>query len=144
VTEEADSFHLNGPANPNAIPRLRFSLQEYNVITRYESNGRLNKVVIANGFAFLSGITAKDTSGDIGAQTADVLKQIDAYLVQAGTSKDKLVSANIWLSTMSDAAGMNAVWQSWIDPETAPARATVESKLASPDILVEIMVQAVL
>jgi enamine deaminase RidA (YjgF/YER057c/UK114 family) len=114
------------------------------MITRYESNGRLNKVVIANDFAFLSGITAKDTSGDIGAQTADVLKQIDAYLVQAGTSKDKLVSANIWLSSMSNAAGMNAVWQSWIDPETAPARATVESKLASPDILVEIMVQAVL
>jgi enamine deaminase RidA (YjgF/YER057c/UK114 family) len=114
------------------------------LITRYEPNGRLNKVVIANGFAFLSGITAKDTSGDAGAQTADILKQIDGYLVQAGTSKDKLVSANIWLSTMSDAAGMNEVWQSWIDPETAPARATVESKLASPDILVEIMVQAVL
>ena len=89
------------------------------MIKRYESNGRLNKVVIANGFAFLSGITAKDTSGDVGAQTADILKQIDGYLVQAGTSKDKLVSANIWLSTMSDAAGMNAVWQSWIDPETA-------------------------
>jgi enamine deaminase RidA (YjgF/YER057c/UK114 family) len=114
------------------------------VITRYEPNGRLNKVVIANGFAFLSGITAQDTSGDIGTQTADILRQIDGYLVQAGTSKDKLVSANIWLSSMSDAPGMNAIWQLWIDAKTAPARATVESKLASPDILVEIMVQAAL
>jgi enamine deaminase RidA (YjgF/YER057c/UK114 family) len=39
---------------------------------------------------------------------------------------------------------MNKVWESWIDRAHAPARATVESKLATPAILVEIMVQATL
>jgi enamine deaminase RidA (YjgF/YER057c/UK114 family) len=114
------------------------------MITRYESNSRLSKAVVANGFVFLSGIAAEDVSGDIEAQTKSVLKQIDAYLAQAGTSKTQLVSANIWLSTIADAPGMNKVWESWIGRENTPARATVESKLATPAILVEIMVQATL
>jgi enamine deaminase RidA (YjgF/YER057c/UK114 family) len=112
------------------------------MITRYESNNRLSKAVVANGFVFLSGITAEDVSGDIEAQTKSVLKQIDAYLAQAGTSKTQLVSANIWLSSIADAPGMNKVWESWIGRDNTPARATVESKLATPAILVEIMVQA--
>jgi enamine deaminase RidA (YjgF/YER057c/UK114 family) len=114
------------------------------MITRFESNNRLSKAVVANGFVFLSGITAEDVSGDIETQTKNVLKQIDAYLAQAGTSKTKLVSANIWLSTIADAPGMNKVWESWIGRDNTPARATVESKLATPAILVEIMVQATL
>jgi enamine deaminase RidA (YjgF/YER057c/UK114 family) len=114
------------------------------MITRYESNNRLSKAVVANGFVFLSGITAEDVSGDIEAQTKSVLKQIDGYLAQAGTSKTQLVSANIWLSTIADAPGMNKVWESWIGRENTPARATVESQLATPAILVEIMVQATL
>jgi enamine deaminase RidA (YjgF/YER057c/UK114 family) len=114
------------------------------MITRYASNNRLSKAVVANGFVFLSGITAEDVSGDIEAQTKNVLKQIDGYLAQAGTSKTRLVSANIWLSSIANAPGMNKVWESWIGRENTPARATVESKLATPAILVEIMVQATL
>src|ERR1700681_2371045 len=114
------------------------------MIERYESNNRLSKAVVANGFVFLSGITAEDVSGDIEAQTKSVLKQIDAYLARAGTSKTRLGSANIWLATIDDAHGMHKVGESWIDRAAAPTRATVESKLASPAILVEIMVQATL
>jgi enamine deaminase RidA (YjgF/YER057c/UK114 family) len=114
------------------------------MITRYESNNRLSKAVVANGFVFLSGITAEDVSGDIEAQTKSVLNQIDGYLAQAGSSKTKLVCANIRLSTIADAPGMNKVWESWIGRDYTPARATVESTLATPAILVEIMVQATL
>jgi enamine deaminase RidA (YjgF/YER057c/UK114 family) len=114
------------------------------MITRFGSNNRLSKAVVANGFVFLSGITAEDVSGDIEAQTKSVLKQIDGYLAQAGSSKKKLVCANIWLSTITNAPGMNKVWESWIGRDNTPARATVESKLATPAILVEIMVQATL
>lgn len=114
------------------------------MITRFDSNGRFCKAVVANGFVFLSGMTARDRSGDIEAQTAEVLAQIDAYLAKAGSSKDRMVSVNIWLTTMADAPGMNKAWEAWVDGGEAPARATVESKLATPDTLVEIMVQALL
>jgi len=110
-------------------------------IKRYESTGRLSKVVVANGVAFLSGLTAKDRSGGVREQTADVLAQIDTYLDLAGTAKSKLLKVNIWLRDLSDFAEMNAAWDAWIDPEEAPARATVQSSLAD-GILVEIMAEA--
>jgi enamine deaminase RidA (YjgF/YER057c/UK114 family) len=37
---------------------------------------------------------------------------------------------------------MNTVWDLWVSPGNTPARATVEAKLADPNLLVEIMVQA--
>jgi len=43
---------------------------------------------------------------------------------------------------MAHFAEMNTVWDTWVSPGNAPARATVEAKLASPDYKVEIMVVA--
>jgi enamine deaminase RidA (YjgF/YER057c/UK114 family) len=39
---------------------------------------------------------------------------------------------------------MNSVWNTWLDPENKPVRATVEAAMARPEILVEIQVTAVL
>jgi enamine deaminase RidA (YjgF/YER057c/UK114 family) len=114
------------------------------MLTRYDSNNRYSKAVVANGFAFLAGLTAEDTTVGIEEQTASIVKQIDDYLARAGASKDDMVSVNIWLTSMSDAPGMNKVWEKWVSPGKVPARATVESNLATPDTLIEIMVQAVI
>jgi enamine deaminase RidA (YjgF/YER057c/UK114 family) len=43
---------------------------------------------------------------------------------------------------MGDYDAMNEVWDAWIEPGNTPARACVESKLASPKFIVEIMVVA--
>ena len=43
---------------------------------------------------------------------------------------------------MADFAGMNSVWDAWIDPANPPCRACVEAKLAAPEYTVEIMVVA--
>lgn len=112
------------------------------MITRYESNGRLSKALVANGFVFLSGITAKDRTGGVAEQTTDILAQIDEYLAMAGTNKSKLVVGNIWLKDVTTFAEMNSAWEAWVDPTATPARATVESRLAHDSILVEIQVQA--
>ncbi len=37
---------------------------------------------------------------------------------------------------------MNVAWESWIDPEQTPARATVQALMASPDLRVEMSVVA--
>ncbi|WP_332686518.1 RidA family protein [Bosea sp. (in: a-proteobacteria)] len=112
------------------------------MITRHEVTGRLSKVVVANGFAFLSGLTAGDRSGGVAEQTSDILRQIDGYLAAAGTDKTRIVVANIWLKDISTFNQMNAAWEAWVDPAQPPARATVESRLAAENILVEIQVQA--
>jgi len=43
-------------------------------IIRIDTNPRLSKVLVANEFAFLSGLTARDKSGDIKQQTSDILE----------------------------------------------------------------------
>jgi enamine deaminase RidA (YjgF/YER057c/UK114 family) len=112
------------------------------MITRHDVAGRLSKVLVANGFAFLSGLTAKDRSGGVKDQTADILAQIDGYLKMAGSDKTRIVVGNIWLKDINTFDEMNAAWDAWVDREHPPARATVESRLALEDILVEIQVQA--
>lgn len=112
------------------------------MITRYETTKILSKVLVANGFAFLSGLTAKERPDDVRAQTADILAQIDEYLSIAGTDKSRIVVANVWLKNVADFDKMNEAWMEWVDPNAQPARATVESRLARENILVEIQVQA--
>jgi enamine deaminase RidA (YjgF/YER057c/UK114 family) len=55
-----------------------------------------------------------------------------------------LLSANIWLADISRFDEMNQVWDAWVAPGNTPARATVQSALARPTHLVEIMVVAAL
>ena len=112
------------------------------MIDRHGPSKFLSKAVVANGMIYLSGITPKDRSGGVSAQTADVLAQIDALLAERGADKSRIVVANIWLREIGTFAEMNAAWMEWVDPDALPARATVEAKLARDDILVEIMVQA--
>src|SRR5258705_68522 len=99
-------------------------------------------IVIHGDIVYLVGTTENDTSQDVKGQTKQVLSTIDELLAKAGTDKSKLLTAQIWLRDISDWSKMNEVWDAWVAPGNAPTRATVEAKLAFPDLLVEIMVQA--
>jgi enamine deaminase RidA (YjgF/YER057c/UK114 family) len=111
-------------------------------IARFDSGPRLSRMVTYGGIAYLAGLTADDTKADVKGQTAQILAKIDQYLAQAGTSKSKLLTAQIWLPDISTFNEMNAAWEAWIDPRNPPARATVESRLAGDQYKVEIMVTA--
>lgn len=112
-------------------------------IKRYDSNGRFSRVVVHNGIAYLAGVTASDRSVDAKAQTLDVLATIDKHLASVGIDKTRLLTVQVWLKDIErDFAAMNAAWAEWAPKDAMPARATGESKLASPDMLVEVIVTA--
>ena len=112
-------------------------------IKRIETSARYSRVVMHNGIAYVGGQTAGDLGKDIRGQTEDVLAKIDKYLALAGTDRSRILSAQIWLKDIArDFASMNAVWDAWTDPSASPARATAQCEMASPDILVEIIVVA--
>ena len=99
--------------------------------------------VVHGDRVFLAGVVAKtNAGGSMGEQTRDVLAEIDRLLALAGSDKTKLLSANIWVTDMARFAEMNEVWDAWVPEGCAPARATVEAKLATPQYCVEIMVTA--
>lgn len=111
-------------------------------IIRTEASPILSKAVEYHGFVYTMGVVPRDTSGDIKAQTKDVLEQIDALLETHGTDNTRLLQANIWLKNINDRTAMNEVWADWLPEGQAPVRACVEAKLADPAWLVEIMVTA--
>ncbi len=112
-------------------------------IQRIQAGPRMSKAVVHGNTVYLAGIVADEPKGkSVAEQAKDILGQIDEFLAQAGSDKSKLLTANIWVTSMSDFAEMNAVWDAWVSPGNTPARATVEAKLASPDYKLEIMVVA--
>lgn len=112
-------------------------------IKRIDVGKRMSQAVVHNGTVYLAGQVAMDAPGkSVGEQTAAILARIDRLLAEAGTDKTKLLSANIWMVDIAAFDDMNKVWDAWVAPGCTPARATVESKLAAPQYLVEIMVTA--
>lgn len=112
------------------------------MIQRFDTGPRMSEMTVHGGVAYLAGQVAEDDSLDIGGQTREVLEQIDALLARAGSDKSKILRAQIFLADLSDFAGMNAVWESWVVPGHTPARATVQAALANPRWKVEIVVTA--
>lgn len=111
-------------------------------IRRIDSNGRRSRVVAYNGMLHFAGQVADDFDGDIGQQTREALARIDRLLAEGGSDRSKVLSATIWLKDMADYAGMNEVWDHWVDPEHAPARCCGVVEMADPRIRVEIILVA--
>ena len=111
-------------------------------IDRIEPGARMSKAVVHAGTVYLAGQVADDPKADMATQTQQVLDKIDNYLRQAGTGKSNLLSATIYVTDMRNFQAMNTVWDAWVDSGNTPARATVEARLARPELLVEIMVIA--
>ncbi|QAY76277.1 RidA family protein [Sphingosinicella sp. BN140058] len=110
-------------------------------ITRLHSGPRMSQAVIHNDIVYLAGQVGNPGEG-VTAQTRSVLASIDALLAEAGTDKTRILTATIWLADMADFAEMNSVWDGWVAAGHAPARATGEARLATPDYKVEIIVTA--
>ena len=112
-------------------------------IRRVQPGSRMSEAVIHAGKIYTSGIVAEASVGKpVRQQTSEILAQIDALLAECGSDKTHILKANIWLSDMSSFAQMNEAWDAWVVPGKAPARATVESRLAAPGYDVEIMIEA--
>ena len=111
------------------------------MIERIGITARASKIVKHNGIAYLSGQVGEGET--IKEQTEECLRRVDALLTEAGSSREKMLRATIWLADMSDFAGLNEVWNAWVPEGHAPARACGEAKLAREILKVEIIVDCV-
>lgn len=111
-------------------------------IERIETKQRMSRIVKHNGTIYLCGQVAADASKDITEQTQTMLDKVETLLEQAGSSKEHILSATIYLKTMADFSVMNDVWDAWIPSGFAPARACVQAAMARDVLLVEISVVA--
>jgi enamine deaminase RidA (YjgF/YER057c/UK114 family) len=111
-------------------------------ITRMHVGPRLSEIAVHHGVVYLAGQIADDTKAGIAGQTREVLGHIDRLLAEANSDKTLILSAMILVSNIANFEAMNRVWDAWVEPGHTPPRATLEAKLARPELLVEIKIIA--
>ncbi len=88
--------------------------------------------------------TAANTQADITSQTEQTLAKIESNLIELGSNKRKILSAQIYMSNILDKPKMDAVWCQWIgsEPQHWPQRCCLGVALEG-NALIEITVIAV-
>jgi len=111
-------------------------------IERLETKTRMSRIVKHNGTVYLCGQVCKDATKGISEQTSSMLEKVDELLLQAGSNREHILSATIYVKDMSYFSEMNTVWDAWVPEGYAPARACVAAPMARDVLLVEISVIA--
>lgn len=111
-------------------------------LQRHGTTERYSDIVVHNGTLYTVDVpTSIDTN--IETQTSEVLGSLERLLVQAGSDKSRILMATIYLTSMDDYEGMNAVWDNWLPKGTAPCRVCVQvAALANEGWRVEIALTA--
>lgn len=111
--------------------------------------GAYSPAIRAGNLLFVSGQIPVDpatgalNTGDIAAQTEQVMRNLTALLRAAGATFDHVVRTTVYLADMNDFAGMNEVYGRFLaDPP--PARATVQVARLPRDVKIEIDAIAIL
>jgi len=94
--------------------------------------GPYNQAVLSGNTLYTSGqlginpVTGELVNNSIEAETKQVLENMKAVLTEAGMTFENVIKATIFVKNMNDFAKINGVYGGYFNPETAPARETVE------------------
>ncbi len=88
--------------------------------------------------------TSFDTTVGIEEQTKHTLHTIHENLLELGSDKHRIVSAQVYITNMTDKPTMDSVWRAWLgaNPAPWPQRACLGVKLEG-SVLIEVSVTAV-
>ncbi|NBX18159.1 MAG: RidA family protein [Proteobacteria bacterium] len=103
----------------------------------YSQAVTLGNLVFCSGQIPLDPASMQITGADISAQTAQVLKNLDAVLKAAGAARDCVLKTTVFLKNFNDFQAMNSVYEEFFGTHK-PARSTVEVARLPRDVLVEI------
>jgi len=98
-------------------------------------------LIFTSGQLPLDPATGKMADGNIKTATTQVIKNIEAILVEAGSSLDKVLKATVYLKDMNDFAAMNETYAEFFGTNP-PARTTIQVAKLPMDVAVEIDVIA--
>ncbi|MBA4134706.1 MAG: reactive intermediate/imine deaminase [Flavobacterium sp.] len=111
--------------------------------------GPYNQAVLVNNTLYTSGQIALDPNtmelvlDDIETETKQVMENMKAVLAAADMTFADVVKTTIFIMNMGDFARINAVYGSYFDEATAPARETVQVACLPKNVNVEISMIAV-
>ncbi|MER3373054.1 MAG: RidA family protein [Allomuricauda sp.] len=111
--------------------------------------GPYNQAVLIKDTLYISGQIALDPAtgelvkGDVKTETKQSLENLKAILEAADMTFENVVKTSIFIKDMNQFSQINEVYSTYFDPETAPARETVEVANLPKFVNVEISMIAV-
>ncbi|WP_445680720.1 RidA family protein [Radicibacter daui] len=111
------------------------------MITRHVQSKINHRAVEHNGVIYLGGMVADDKTLDARGQAGQACAKIEKLLLDLGSSKEKLLTATVYLADFSTKQQMNEAWCAWLSPDIFPTRTCVGAVLEK-GTLVEITVSA--
>ena len=111
--------------------------------------GPYNQAVLVGNTLYTSGQIALNPStmelvlDDIETETKQVMENMKAVLEAADMTFENVVKTTIFIMNMGDFARINAVYGSYFDEASAPARETVQVACLPKNVNVEISMTAV-
>ena len=103
----------------------------------YSQAIKLGDLVFLSGQVHLDPATGQLVEGDITTQTQRVMENLQAVLLAAGSSFEKVVKTTIYLADMDDFSKVNEVYGRYF-PAPQPARSTVAVARLPRDARIEI------
>ncbi len=108
-------------------------------IKRIDQNQRRSRALVHNGIVYTAGHVPDDMTLDVAGQAKQVLAKLERIIKEAGSDKNRVLTAQVWLRTMDDFAAFNAVWDSWVVPGSTPTRSCGKVEMNNPNCRVEIV-----
>lgn len=111
--------------------------------------GHYSHAVVAQGLVFVAGQLPIDETGrkltdaSFEDQVRQVLRNVDAALRGAGSSKDRLVQVRVYVTDIALWPAFNQLYAQWLGPHR-PARAVVPVPCLHHGLLVELEATALL
>jgi 2-iminobutanoate/2-iminopropanoate deaminase len=112
--------------------------------------GPYNQAVLKGNTLYTSGqiginpATGELVTETIEAETEQVMQNMKAVLEAAGMTFENVVKSTIFIMDMNDFAKINAVYGSYFNEKTAPARETVQVACLPKNLNIEISMIAML
>jgi 2-iminobutanoate/2-iminopropanoate deaminase len=111
--------------------------------------GPYNQAVLVGNTLYTSGQIALDPVSmdlimdDIETETRQVMQNMKAVLAAAGMTFENVIKTSIFIMDMADFSRINAVYATYFDEATAPARETVQVACLPKNVNIEISMIAV-
>ncbi len=103
----------------------------------------LSHGVKVGNLVYVSGTTpfkpgTREMAPDFEGQMRQVMENIRVILEDAGSSFDRVVKVNVILTDIGNFKTMNGIYRTYFKEGNYPARTTIEAKLATPGMMLEI------
>jgi len=123
--------------------KIIFTEQAPAPIGPYNQAVLIGNILYTSGQIALDPVTMELVLDDIETETKQVMENMKAVLEAAGMTFEHVVKTTIFIMNMGDFARINAVYGSYFNEKTAPARETVQVACLPKNVNVEISMIAV-